>query len=171
MRSFFRFYGDQNERQHHQTFSRHVCSDGFSEQNCRRDDGHEGRCFLLCCRHGRNDASAKQAEATNAAIHGLDESVKPVTDSIEAQTKTVTNLGTEQSKVTKEISKALSTQNSQQKDTNTTPQHYCTKTDREKKSKHQQVAIHGVAHQCVTFFPMKNTKEMPYSKRLSAKIF
>lgn len=44
-----------------------------------------------------------------------------MTDSIEAQTKTVTNLGTEQSKVTKEISKALSTQNSQQKDTNTTP--------------------------------------------------
>ena len=27
------------------------------------------------------DASAKQAEATNAAIHGLDESVKTVTDS------------------------------------------------------------------------------------------
>ena len=120
MRSFFRFYGDQNERQHHQAFCRHVCSHGFILQNCRRDDGHEGRCFLLCCRHGRNDASAKQAEATNAAIHGLDESVKPVTDSIEAQTKTVTNLGTEQSKVTKEISKALNTQNSQQKDANTT---------------------------------------------------
>ena len=45
------------------------------------------------------DASAKQAEATNAAIHGLDESVKTVTDSIEAQTKTVTDLGTKQSKV------------------------------------------------------------------------
>ena len=45
------------------------------------------------------DASAKQAEATNAAIHGLDDSVKTVTDSIEAQTKTVTDLGTKQSKV------------------------------------------------------------------------
>ena len=45
------------------------------------------------------DASAKQAEATNAAIHGLDDSVKTVTDSIEAQTKTVTGLGTKQSKV------------------------------------------------------------------------
>ena len=33
------------------------------------------------------DASAKQAEATNAAIHGLDDSVKTVTDSIEAQRK------------------------------------------------------------------------------------
>ncbi len=66
------------------------------------------------------DASAKQAEATNAAIHGLDDSVKTVTDSIEAQTKTVTDLGTEQSKVTKEISKALNTQNFQQKDANTT---------------------------------------------------
>ena len=66
------------------------------------------------------DASAKQAEATNAAIHGLDESVKTVTDSIEAQTKTVTDLGTKQSKVTKEISKALETQNSQQNDANTT---------------------------------------------------
>ena len=39
------------------------------------------------------DASAKQAEATNAAIHGLDDSVKTVTYSIEAQTKTVTDLG------------------------------------------------------------------------------
>ena len=66
------------------------------------------------------DASAKQAEATNSAIHGLDDSVKTVTDSIEAQTKTVTDLGTNQSKVTKEISKALETQNSQQKDANTT---------------------------------------------------
>lgn len=66
------------------------------------------------------DASAKQAEATNAAIHGLDDSVKTVTDSIQAQTKTVTDLGSEQSKVTKEISKALNTQNTQQKDTNTT---------------------------------------------------
>ena len=66
------------------------------------------------------DASAKQAEATNAAIHGLDESVKTVTDSIEAQTKNVTDFGTQQSKVTREISKALNTQNSQQKDTNTT---------------------------------------------------
>ena len=66
------------------------------------------------------DASAKQAEATNAAIHGLDDSVKTVTDSIDAQTKTVTDLGTKQSKVTKEISKALNTQNSQQKDANTT---------------------------------------------------
>lgn len=66
------------------------------------------------------DASAKQAEATNAAIHGLDESVKTVTDSIQEQTKTVTDLGTEQSKVTKEISKALNTQNTQQKDANTT---------------------------------------------------
>ena len=66
------------------------------------------------------DASAKQAEATNAAIHGLDESVKTVTDSINEQTKTVTDLGSEQSKVTKEISKALNTQNSQQKDANTT---------------------------------------------------
>ena len=42
------------------------------------------------------DASTKQAEATNAAIHGLDDSVKTVTDSIEAQTKTVTDLGTKQ---------------------------------------------------------------------------
>ena len=50
-----------------------------------------------------------QAEATNAAIHGLDDSVKTVTD-----------LGSEQSKATKEISKALNTQNSQQKDANTT---------------------------------------------------
>lgn len=66
------------------------------------------------------DASAKQAEATNAAIHELDDSVKTVTDSIQAQTKTVTDLGSEQSKVTKEISKALNTQNSQQKDANTT---------------------------------------------------
>ena len=66
------------------------------------------------------DASAKQAEATNAAIHGLDDSVKTVTDSIQAQTKTVTDLGSEQSKVTKEISKALNTQNSHQKDANTT---------------------------------------------------
>ena len=66
------------------------------------------------------DASAKQAEATNAAIHGLDESIKTVTDSINEQTKTVTDLGTKQSKVTKEISKALETQNSQQKDANTT---------------------------------------------------
>nr|WP_294461878.1 hypothetical protein [uncultured Ruminobacter sp.] len=66
------------------------------------------------------DASAKQAEATNAAIHGLDESVKTVTDSIEAQTKTVTDLGAKQSKITKEISKALETQNSQQKDANAT---------------------------------------------------
>ena len=47
-----------------------------------------------------HDASAKQAEATNAAIHGLDDSVKNVTDSIKAQTKTVTDLGSEQSKVT-----------------------------------------------------------------------
>ena len=39
------------------------------------------------------DASAKQAEATHVAIHRLDESVKTVTDSIEAQTKTVTDLG------------------------------------------------------------------------------
>ena len=45
------------------------------------------------------DASAKQAEAINVAIHGLDDSVKTVTDSIEAQTKTVTDLGTKQSKV------------------------------------------------------------------------
>ena len=66
------------------------------------------------------DASTQQAEATNAAIHGLDESVKTVTDSINEQTKTVTDLGTKQSKVTKEISKALETQNSQQKDANTT---------------------------------------------------
>ena len=66
------------------------------------------------------DASAKQAEATNAAIHGLDDSIKTVTDSINEQTKTVTDLGTEQSKVTKEISKALNTQNTQQKDANTT---------------------------------------------------
>lgn len=66
------------------------------------------------------DASAKQAEATNAAIHGLDDSIKTVTDSINEQTRTVTDLGTEQSKVTREISKALNTQNSQQKDTNTT---------------------------------------------------
>lgn len=66
------------------------------------------------------DASAKQAEATNAAIHELDDSVKTVTDSIQAQNKTVTDLGSEQSKVTKEISKALNTQNSQQKDANTT---------------------------------------------------
>lgn len=66
------------------------------------------------------DASAKQAEATNAAIHGLDDSVKTVTDSINEQTKTVTDLGTQQSKVTREISKALETQNSQQKDANTT---------------------------------------------------
>ena len=66
------------------------------------------------------DASAKQAEATNSAIHGLDDSVKTVTDSIQEQTKTVTDLGTEQSKVTKEISKALNTQNTQQKDANTT---------------------------------------------------
>ncbi len=66
------------------------------------------------------DASAKQAEATNAAIHGLDDSVKTVTDSINEQTKTVTDLGTQQSKVTKEISKALNTQNTQQKDANTT---------------------------------------------------
>ena len=66
------------------------------------------------------DASAKQAEAANAAIHGLDDSVKTVTDSIQAQTKTVTDLGSEQSKVTKEISKALNTQNSRQKDANTT---------------------------------------------------
>lgn len=66
------------------------------------------------------DASAKQAEATNAAIHGLDDSVKTVTDSINEQTKTVTDLGNQQSKVTKEISKALNTQNSQQKDANTT---------------------------------------------------
>ena len=66
------------------------------------------------------DASAKQAEATNATIHGLDDSVKTVTDSIQEQTKTVTDLGTEQSKVTKEISKALNTQNTQQKDANTT---------------------------------------------------
>ena len=43
-----------------------------------------------------------------------------MTDSIDAQTKTVTDLGTKQSKVTKEISKALETQNSQQKDANTT---------------------------------------------------
>ena len=41
------------------------------------------------------DASAKQTEATNAAIHGLDDSVKTVTDSIQAQTKTVTDLGSE----------------------------------------------------------------------------
>ena len=61
-----------------------------------------------------------QAEATNAAIHGLDDSVKTVTDSIQAQTKTVTDLGSEQSKVTKEISKTLNTQNSRQKDANTT---------------------------------------------------
>ena len=61
-----------------------------------------------------------KAEATNAAIHGLDDSVKTVTDSIETQTKTVTDLGTQQSKVTKEISKALNTQNSRQKDANTT---------------------------------------------------
>lgn len=66
------------------------------------------------------DASAKQAEATNVTIHGLDDSVKTVTDSIQEQTKTVTDLGTEQSKVTKEISKALNTQNTQQKDANTT---------------------------------------------------
>ena len=38
------------------------------------------------------DESAKQAEATNATIHGLDDSVKTATDSIEAQTKTVTDL-------------------------------------------------------------------------------
>ena len=64
------------------------------------------------------DASAKQAEATNAAIHGLDESVKTVTDSIETQTKTVTYLGAKQSRAAKEISKALDTQNSQHKDAN-----------------------------------------------------
>ena len=66
------------------------------------------------------NASAKQAEATNAAIHGLDDSIKTVTNSINEQTKTVTDLGSEQSKVTMEISKALNTQNSQQKDANTT---------------------------------------------------
>ena len=43
-----------------------------------------------------------------------------MTDSIEAQARTVTDLGTKQSKVTKEISKTLETQNSQQKDANTT---------------------------------------------------
>ena len=117
----FYFQEFQNERQHHQAFSRYVCSDGFTLKNCRGNDGHEGCCFLLGYCMGANlDASAKQAEATNVAIHGLDESVKTVTDSIEAQTKTVTALGTEQSKVTKEISKALETQNSQQKDANTT---------------------------------------------------
>ena len=64
------------------------------------------------------DASAKQAEAADAAMHGLDNGVKTVTDSIQDQTKTVTDLGAKQSKAAKEISKALDTQNSQHKDAN-----------------------------------------------------
>ena len=65
------------------------------------------------------DASAKQAEAADAAMHGLDDGVKTVTDSIQDQTRTVTDLGAKQSKAAKEISKALDTQNSQHKDANT----------------------------------------------------
>ncbi|WP_294496454.1 hypothetical protein [uncultured Ruminobacter sp.] len=84
------------------------------------DDDADQKDLIAAAMGANFDASAKQAEATNAAIHGLDESVKTVTDSIEAQTKTVTDLGTKQSKVTKEISKTLETQNSQQKDANTT---------------------------------------------------
>ena len=61
------------------------------------------------------DTSAKQAEAADSAMHGLDDGVKTVTDSIQDQTKTVTDLGAQQSKVSKEISKALDTQNSQHK--------------------------------------------------------
>ena len=64
------------------------------------------------------DTSAKQAEAADSAMHGLDDGVKTVTDSIQDQTKTVTDLGTKQSKAAKEISKALDTQNSQHKDAN-----------------------------------------------------
>ena len=64
------------------------------------------------------DASAKQAEAADAAMHGLDDGVKTVTDSIQDQTKTVTDLGAKQSKAAKEISKALDNQNSQHKDAN-----------------------------------------------------
>ena len=64
------------------------------------------------------DASAKQAEAADAAMRGLDDGVKTVTDSIQDQTRTVTDLGAKQSKAAKEISKALDTQNSQHKDAN-----------------------------------------------------
>ncbi len=64
------------------------------------------------------DASAKQAEAADATMHGLDDGVKTVTDSIQDQTRNVTDLGAKQSKAAKEISKALDTQNSQHKDAN-----------------------------------------------------
>ena len=64
------------------------------------------------------DASAKQAEAADAAMGGLDDGVKTVTDSIQDQTRTVTDLGAKQSKAAKEISKAMDTQNSQHKDAN-----------------------------------------------------
>ena len=43
----FYFQEFQNERQHHQAFSRYVCSDGFTLKNCRGNDGHEGCCFLI----------------------------------------------------------------------------------------------------------------------------
>ena len=39
----FYFQEFQNERQHHLAFSRYVSSDGFTLQNCRRYDSHEGR--------------------------------------------------------------------------------------------------------------------------------
>ena len=64
------------------------------------------------------DASAKQAEAADAAMRGLDDGVKTVTDSVQDQTQTVTDLGAKQSKAAKEISKALDNQNSQHKDAN-----------------------------------------------------
>lgn len=64
------------------------------------------------------DTSAQQAEATNAAIHGLDSSVQSVTGAINEQTNAVNKQGAEQTKVSKEISKALETQAEQQKSAN-----------------------------------------------------
>ena len=60
--------------------------------------------------------SAKQAQAANDSII---QGTSCIGEQILEQTKTVKDFGSEQSKVAKEISKALETQNSQQKDANT----------------------------------------------------
>ena len=61
--------------------------------------------------------SAKQAQTANDSII---QSTSGIGEQILEQIKVVKDFGSEQSKVAKEITKALNTQNNQQKDANTT---------------------------------------------------
>lgn len=63
------------------------------------------------------EASARQAAQANDSII---QSTSGIGEQISEQTKVVKDFGAEQSKVAKEITKALNSQNNQQKDTNTT---------------------------------------------------